>query len=450
MSADKLQAVHDALANVFKEPNPKAVGTENLRTTFDQEALSEAFNGSRLNSASPEHSFARFDHAALTELFNEAPPPSFTEKLSPTSFDQAFGEILSKRPPQSGSTQSLRPNFAQQALSEMSDKSPLVSTNTRPSQPSFDHQALAEMLAESRADPIDLQMSRPGYDTGSPAAPFLYTSDYASTVTSPTNAESERSPRGRSLLAKLHHIFTTKDEPQGAENEKKSLHPPLASQADPPAPIAISTCTPAAKSIPTKAPLVKPSSFGVEQELKSLHLSGHSGPGRPTTEDVVVNASIEAASALPRQATSWPDERSSPVSTNTKSPLPTVESSSSPLIIAGRLDNVEQQARPVAAPTSTEAQTELPLQAKPLLIETVSSRLYNVEPLAPTTQWGQSTLVAADQQALENIEAAKKSDTETVLSPLTGLPPPSNMAPHVTRDMLSPTSFPWPAARSGG
>ncbi len=283
-------------------------------------------------------------------------------------------------------------------------------------------------------------MSRPGYDTGSPAAPFLYTSDYASTVTSPTNAESERSPRGRSLLAKLHHIFTTKDEPQGAENENKS--PPTARQSSRSTSADCNIHLHARSEIDSKAPLVKPSSFGVEQDLKSLHLSGHSGPGRPTTEDVVVNASIEAASALPRQATSWPDERSSPVSTNTKSPLPTVESSSSPLIIAGRLDNVEQQARPVAAPTSTEAQTELPLQTKPLLIETVSSRLYNVEPLAPTTQWGQSTLVAADQQALENIEAAKKSDTETVLSPLTGLPPPSNMAPHVTRDMLSRPVFP--------
>ena len=113
----------------------------------------------------------------------------------------------------------------------MSDKSPLVSTNTRPSQPSFDHQALAEMLTELRADPVDPQMSRPGFDTDSSSAPFSGKIDYGSTVTSPTNAESERSPRARSLLARLHHIFSTKDEPLLAENEKESLHPSLSGQA---------------------------------------------------------------------------------------------------------------------------------------------------------------------------------------------------------------------------
>jgi hypothetical protein len=437
MSADKLQAVHEALADVFKEPNRNAVGKETSHTTFDQEALSVAFGGSRLSTASPEHSFTRFDHAALTGIFNETLSTPSTERLSPNSFDQAFGETLNVRPPQSDNTQ-----FPQQALSEMSDKPPPVSTNTRPAQPSFDHQALAEMLAESRADPIDLQLSRTGYDTGSPTAPFLGRNDHGeqqappSTDTSPTNTESERSPRGRSFLAKLHHIFTTKDEPQPAENEKKSLHPRLASQADPAAPIAIAISTPAAKSIPTNSPLVEPSSFGAEQELKSLHLSGHSGPGRPTAEDVVVTALTDTASAPPRQATSWPNERFSPVSTNTKAPLPTVESNSSTRTVAGPLNNVEQQATRLAAATSSEAKGKLPLQAKPLLVETVSSRQHNVEPPI-TTQGGQSAQVAADQPALENMEHAKKPDTEKVLSPLTGSPPPSNTAPHVMRAALS-------------
>ena len=73
MSADKLQAVHEALADAFNESNLNAVGTENSRTSFDHETLSEVLSGSRLNSASPVHSFARFDHAALMELLANRP-----------------------------------------------------------------------------------------------------------------------------------------------------------------------------------------------------------------------------------------------------------------------------------------------------------------------------------------------------------------------------------------
>ena len=101
MSADKLQAVREALADVFNESNLNATGTETSHAAFDHETLSEAFSEPHLNVANTEQSFARFEHAALTGMFGE---PS-TEKPSPTSFDQSFAEILSERPPLASNTQ---------------------------------------------------------------------------------------------------------------------------------------------------------------------------------------------------------------------------------------------------------------------------------------------------------------------------------------------------------
>ena len=44
MSTDKLQAVHEALADVFNESNLDATGAETLHPAFDHETLSEAFS----------------------------------------------------------------------------------------------------------------------------------------------------------------------------------------------------------------------------------------------------------------------------------------------------------------------------------------------------------------------------------------------------------------------
>ena len=71
MSADKLQAVREALADVFKESNLNATGTVTTHASFDHETLSEAFSEPHLNAANTEQSFARFDHAALTGILSE-------------------------------------------------------------------------------------------------------------------------------------------------------------------------------------------------------------------------------------------------------------------------------------------------------------------------------------------------------------------------------------------
>ena len=157
MSADKLEAVHEALADVFNESNLNATSTETSHAAFDHKTLSEAFSEPHLNVANTEQSFARFEHAALKGMFGE---PS-TEKPPPTSFDQSFADLLSGRPPLASDTHQPRPGFDHQGFAEILSEPPTVSTNTKPSQPSFDHQALAEMLTKSRADPINPPTSAP-------------------------------------------------------------------------------------------------------------------------------------------------------------------------------------------------------------------------------------------------------------------------------------------------
>ena len=353
MSADKLQAVHEALADVFNESNLNATGTETSHAAFDHETLSEAFSEPQLNVANTEQSFARFDHAALTGIFRESFPTSPTEGPSPTSFDQAFAEILSEPPP--------------------------ISTNIKPSQPSFDHQALAEMLSELRADPINPQTSPLSFDTESSSAPFPGQIDHeepvakAFAVAPPTNAESARPPRAKSLLAKLHHIFSTKEEPPLSNVEKDPLS---------------------------------------------------------AVSDVAVTSPTGAASASPVQATSLPNEISSPISP------PTFESKSSSPPVADRLGNEDPDVKAVAVAASAEAENARPQQARSLLVQPVFPSSNNIEPLPPIFGTEYSGPILPGRLDLENVERAETPDVEWAQPPLSELPPlisPSTTPPLVLK-----------------
>jgi hypothetical protein len=348
MSADKLKAVHEALAAVFNESNLNATGTETSHAAFDHETLSEAFSEPQLNAANTEQSFARFDHAALTGIFRESFPTSPTEGPSPTSFDQAFAEILSERSP--------------------------ISTNVKPSQPSFDHQALAEMLSQLRADPINPQMSPLSFATESSSAPFSGQIDHEKPVAKafagapPTNAESARPPLAKSLLAKLHHIFSTKEEPTLSNVEKDPLS---------------------------------------------------------AVSDVAVTSPTGAASASPVQATSLPNEISSPISP------PTFESKSSSPPVADRLGNEDPDVKAVALAASAEAENARPRQARSLLVEPVFPSSNNMEPLPPI--FGTEYSGRLD---LKNVERAETPDVEWAQLPLSELPPlisPSTTPPLVLK-----------------
>src|SRR4051812_3663276 len=256
MSADKLEAVREALADVFNESNLNATSTETSHAAFDHKTLSEAFSEPHLNVAHTEQSFARFEHAALKGMFGE---PS-TEKPPPTSFDQSFADLLSGRSPLASDTHQPRPGFDHQGFAEILSEPLPVSTNTKPSQPSFDHQALAEMLTESHADPIDPPTSPLSFqESSSSSAPFSGQMEHeepvakAFTASPPTNAEGARPPRAKSLLAKLHHIFSTKEESQLSSVAKDTLPPSLSSQQRTPEPIATAISTPAEDGLPRPA-----------------------------------------------------------------------------------------------------------------------------------------------------------------------------------------------------
>lgn len=215
MSADKFQSVHEALADVFNASNPNATGTASSHTAFDHDTLSEAFNEPRPNEAGTDLSLARLDHATLTGMFSE--PSSEIQ----TTFDDASAEILSERSQLATDTPAPQPGFDHEMVAEILTEPPTISANTKPPQPSFDHQALAEMLTEARADPIDPPTSPLSFDTEPSSSSALFSSQVQQSrpatrafAASPlTNAEGARPPKAKSLFAKLHQIFSTKEEP---------------------------------------------------------------------------------------------------------------------------------------------------------------------------------------------------------------------------------------------
>jgi hypothetical protein len=340
MSADKLQAVHEALAAVFNESKLNATGTETSHAVFDHETLSEAFSEPQLNVANTEQSFARFNHAALTGIFRESFPTSPTEGPSPTSFDQAFAEILRERSP--------------------------ISTNIKPSQPSFDHQALAEMLSELRADPINPQTSPLSFATESSSAPFPGQIDHEEPVAKafagapPTNAESARPPRAKSLLAKLHHIFSTKEEPPLSSVEKDPLPPSLSGQLHTPEPMtkAISTLAESALPQPAKLPLAELSPPSFEQEPKSPCLSGQPGNVRASESDVVATSTADNASTWSPRPMSFLARTPSLISDSTEASPPIFGKAPSGPILSDRLDL--ESVRPAEKPDVESAQPQQP------------------------------------------------------------------------------------------
>lgn len=84
---------------------------------------------------------------------------------------------------------------------------------------------LAEVLNESRPVPIDPQPSPISFDTASSSEPLPGPPDNAEPVTqtvavaSSTSVDGVRTQRARSLLTKLHHIFSLKLEPPSSDIE---------------------------------------------------------------------------------------------------------------------------------------------------------------------------------------------------------------------------------------
>ena len=310
MSADKTQSVQEALADVFNASNPDATGTV---STLDHETLSDAFSQPRPNESGSNGSPARFDHATLTAIFREPP----TEIR--TSFDQNFAEIINERPQFVTDTQACRPGFDHQVVAEILSEHPTIFANPQPSQPSFDHQALAEMLTEARGDAIDPRTFPLGFDTepwssSEPSSGQVQQAEpaaHASTTSSLTTAEGARPPRAKSLLAKLHQIFSTKEAAVPFEDASSRS---LADQFHTHEPTARAISSSAHDTQQHDSLLPERPAVSLEQEPKSPQPSRQPDGVQLVASDVAASCPTDAASAWPLPATSPGGEISPPVS----------------------------------------------------------------------------------------------------------------------------------------
>jgi hypothetical protein len=425
MSADKLKAVHEALAGVFDEANLNATGTVIAQTSFDHGVLSEAFSKPHLNAANTEQSFARFDHTALTGLFSE--PRS--ERPIPTSFDQAFAETLSERSALNR-THAPRPGFDQQAFAEMLNEPAPISTKTNPSQPSFDHQALAEMLTEAHADPIDppsstlslnpdsLSSSASLSDQGEHEEPVVK----AFTAATPADAESARPPIAKSLLAKLHHIFSTKEQPSLPVIKKDPLPQPFPLPSNPEA-IARGSSAQPEKASPHSAgsTLANLRSLGPQQAPISPRISGQPVNGKPSASDAIGSPPSDAVGMWLRHASSLPNEETSPTPINTESSSPTFERYPSTATASYEFENVDQEAEAAAVSAPPEAGSATERQTRSFRIEPEAPNSKNSEPVLPIFGDVRSDPLLPDSLANEDVELAE--GPEQLLQPQAGPPP---------------------------
>ena len=132
----------------------------------------------------------------------------------------------------------------------------------------------------------------------------------------------------------------------------------------------------------------------------------------------------------PLQATSLPNEISSPISP------PTFESKSSTPPVADRLGNEDPDVKAIAVAASAEAANARPQQARSLLVEPVFPSSNNIEPLPPIFGTEYSGPILPGRLDLENVERAETPDVEWAQPPLSELPPlisPSTTPPLVLK-----------------
>ena len=409
MSSDKLQGVREALADVFNEANLDATGTVTTQASFDH-TLSEAFNETHPNSAKTEQSFTRFDDSALTGLFSELR----NERPSPTSFDQAFAEMLSERSALTSDTHSPRPGFDHHAFAEMLNEPAPISTNTTPSQPSFDHQALAEMLTESRADPIDPPATSPlsfNRDQLSSSASNLgkHEEQVAKGLiaASPSGVEGARPPIAKSLLAKLHHLFSTGEQPSLPVVEKDPSPQLFDDQSSNPAAIEVGFAKQLQGNSTHSAdsPLSDRPSFSLEGEPTSPRISGEPVDGRRSASEEI------NAVTRPLHASSVPSEDASPIPIDTKTSPATSEKYSSTPKAGYLFDDVDREAEAAAvnAPSGGAGSAQ-EQQARSLMIEPEALVSNNTEPVLPIFGEVRSDPILPGSPDDENVKLAERPD----------------------------------------
>lgn len=288
MSTDKLQALDKALADAFAE--------------------------SARISTHVESSHPVFDHEALSGIFGESPPISTNTRPARQTLDQeAFAEILRQPLPISTQTTPPHPAFDRDSLAEIFGHPSTDPAGTKASPPSFDHPALAEILSEPKPVPIDPQLSPFSFDTGPTSAPHSGQLDNegpaAKTVVPAPHTDAEDAPpqRAKSLLAKLHHIFSTKAEPPPSGIEKDPSSPSPSGQLREQEPVAKAIAFPNndenGRPQQTTSRPTDPPPPGFERKSPPPRLAGQPGNQRPAVQTIAAPPA-DSADAQAQQARS--------------------------------------------------------------------------------------------------------------------------------------------------
>jgi hypothetical protein len=289
------------------------------------------------------------------------------------------------------------------------------------------------MLTEERADPINPRASPFNFDTDSlfSSVPLSEQAEQAELVAEASTASNQANPQGarpaiaKSLLARLHHIFSTKEVPGFPGVEKDRPPQSLSGQSNNPGSIATNFSTQLADAVkrPGGSALANLPLLSLEQEPVTPRISGQPGIGTPSDNDVTVTSPIDALGFSLLPASSSTNEEFSPTSTETKATTPTFERDFSTHTAANRPDNLEQEATAASVTAPSDPGSAPRQRASSSLIECVSPNSNNIEPVLPILGEGQSRPILPGPLHFENVKRAEGPDAEGALLPSDELPP---------------------------
>jgi hypothetical protein len=153
-----------------------------------------------------------------------------TDKIE--ALDQALAEIFKVSHLIPTRTEPDLPDFDREALAEIFSEPRPICTSTEPSPPQFDYKLLAEVF--SGPPPVLIDPQPPPLNIDEVSSPPLFgepdNKQPATNIVEEcplSSAESERSQRAESLLAKIRHIFSTKAETlPSTDNGSSSISSP--------------------------------------------------------------------------------------------------------------------------------------------------------------------------------------------------------------------------------
>jgi hypothetical protein len=421
MSTDKIQALEEALAEVFSEPYliSTNTNTEQSSPVFDHAALAGIFSEPLPFSTSTTPSPPSFDHQALAEMFSEPPLVSIDPQPSPLSFD-----TWSSSPPLFGQLDNGEPEAKAVAVAP--------STNAESARPQRAESLLAKLrnVFSIKAEPPSSSIEK---DSSPPSltAQKLELMANAILAASPIDTESVRPQQTKSPLTELSPLISTNSELPSLNLEQEPWPPRLSGQPGnvrPAASDAAATSPAGSESARPTSLLAETSSLISTTEPSPPMIEENSSQptvaGRLDNVDPGVKAATPAdtENARPEKAKSLLTELRTLISASTEPP-PSVEKQPSRLTLSGRVGNVEPVAKTHSPPT--DAESARAQQARSLQIEPLGATS-TTEPSPPIFEKEPSRPILSGR--LDNVEPAEKTDVEsaqpqTPNSSRTELPP---------------------------